>query len=116
METYVGLFWSIFWFVVRFGIPVLITIALVWLFSKLDARWRMQAENVREQAVADGVVPVVKCWLLNDCPEDLKTNCAAYKNQGKPCWQHFRTKDGCLKEDCIDCKVFRGAPIPVVGD
>ena len=27
METYAGLFGSIFWFVLRFGIPVLITIA-----------------------------------------------------------------------------------------
>jgi hypothetical protein len=58
----------------------------------------------------------MKCWMINDCPEAKRVDCAAYKNQGKPCWQHFRTKDGCLKEDCIDCKVFRGAPIPVSGD
>ena len=116
METFEGIFWSIFWFVVRFGIPVLITILIVRIFSKLDTRWREQAEEVRAQAVADGVVPVVKCWLLNDCPEEGKAKCKAYQDQGKPCWQHFRTKDGCLKEDCIDCKVFRGAPVPVIGD
>ena len=79
-------------------------------------QWRQQAEEVRAQAVADGIVPVVKCWLLNDCPEEARENCLAYQNQGKPCWQHFRSKDGCLKEDCLNCKVFRGTPVPVVGD
>ena len=116
METYEGLLLAIFWFVLRFGVPILITVALIWLFSKLDKRWREQAEEVRAQAVADGVIPVVKCWLLNDCPDEAKAKCLAYQNQGKPCWQHFRTKDGCLKEDCINCQVFRGAPVPIVGD
>jgi hypothetical protein len=116
MDTMEGLWFSILWFVLRFGIPILITITLVWIFSKLDARWRKQAEEVRAQAIADGMVPVVKCWLLNDCPEDAKVNCIAYQDQGKPCWQHFRTKDGCLKDGCIDCEVFRRAPVPVIGD
>ena len=116
METFEGLFLTIFWFVLRFGLPVLVTVAIVWFLKKLDTRWREQAEEVRAQAVADGVIPVVKCWLLNDCPEEAKKNCLAYQNQGKPCWQHFRMTDGCLKEDCINCKVFRGAPVPVVGD
>ena len=116
METFEGLFWSIFWFVARFGVPVLITIALIWLLSKLDTRWQKQAEEVRAKAVADGIIPVVKCWLLNDCPEAEYVNCAAYKEQGKPCWQHFRAKDGCLKKECINCNVFRGATVPAVGD
>ena len=116
METMEGLWFSILWFALRFGIPILITIALIGVFSKLDARWRKQAEEVRAQAVADGMVPIVKCWLLNDCPEEARVNCIAYQNQGKPCWQHFRTKNGCLKDGCIDCKVFRGAPVPVIGD
>lgn len=116
MEFLEGLWFSIFWFVLRFGVPILMTVVLVWVFSKLDARWQKQAEEVRAQAVADGVVPVVKCWLFNDCPEEAKVNCVAYQNQGKPCWQHFRTKNGCLKDGCVDCKVFRGAPVPVIGD
>ena len=116
METYEGLLLSIFWFALRFGIPIIITVIFVWLFSRLDARWRKRAEEVRAQAVADGIIPVVKCWLLNDCPEADKAKCLAYQNPGKPCWQHFRGEDGCLKEDCLECKVFRGIPIPVVGD
>ena len=116
METYEGLLISLLWFVVRFGVPILVTVALIWLFSKLDKRWREQAEVVRAQAVAQGIVPVVKCWLLNDCPEEAKAKCKAYNNQGKPCWQHFRTTDGYLKEDCLDCKVFKGTPVPVIGD
>jgi hypothetical protein len=116
MDTFEGLLISIGWFVLRFGIPILITIAIVLMFKRLDTRWQKQAEDVRAQAVADGLVPVVKCWLLNDCPEANRVNCVAYKNQGKPCWQHFRKADGCLKEECINCKVFRGAPVPAVGD
>ena len=84
METYEGLFLTIFWFVVRFGLPVLITVAVVLFLKKLDTRWREQAEEVRAQAVTDGVIPVVKCWLLNDCPEAAKKDCMAYQNQGKP--------------------------------
>jgi hypothetical protein len=116
METFEGLLISIAWFVVRFGLPILLTLALVWFLRKLDTRWQEHAEEVRAQAVADGLVPVMKCWLLNDCPDEVRANCSAYQNQGKPCWQHFRSNDGCLKEDCLDCKVFKGAPVPVVGD
>jgi hypothetical protein len=116
METLEGLLISIFWFVLRFGIPILVTAALMMILARMDSRWREQAAEIRAKAVEDGIVPVVKCWLFNGCPDDKLVDCPAYQNQGKPCWQHFRTKDGCLKQECLSCRVFRGAPVPVVGD
>ena len=111
-----GLLYLLGWFLLRFGLPILLTILVCWAFSHLDARWRAQAEETRKQAVASGAIPVIRCWLLNDCPEEKREKCLAYQEQSTPCWQHFRCNNGELKEKCLGCQVFRGAPAPAIGD
>lgn len=113
METMQGLLLAIGWFLLRFGLPVLATILVVWFFRRLDARWQAKAQEYKARSGIESLVPVVRCWLINDCPEERRQNCPAYQNQEKPCWQHFRAVDGSLKESCLGCGVFRGAPVPV---
>jgi len=116
METWEGLLLAIGWFLLRFGVPILGTVLIIIFFKWLDQRWQQQSLDRRASLGAQAVLPVVKCWVINDCPKENCQNCVAYQDQSKPCWQHFRATDGYLKEECLDCKVFRGTPVPVIGD
>jgi hypothetical protein len=102
-----------FWIVLlgmlaRFGIPVLLTVSAVYFLRKLDERWQKDSEDLILEAAS--LVPPIQCWLLRDCPKTRMEQCPAYKEGGKPCWQFFRDQQGQLREDCIDCDVFRDAP------
>jgi len=118
VETTQGLLLAIGWFLLRFGLPVLGTALVIWLFKRMDDRWQAEAKEYKERTGLESLVPIVRCWLFNDCPEEKRQNCLAYQNQEKPCWQHFRAGDGALKESCLGCGVFRSAPAyaPVSGD
>ncbi len=99
--------------VVRFAIPIALTIVAIWLFRKLDARWQAEAaERVRAQMA---LMPALRtpCWEQNQCPAERRATCPAYAQKDVPCWQVFRDKDGNLKLACLDCVVFRDAPVAV---
>lgn len=96
----------------RFGLPVGLTLLVCWFFRRLDARWQEEAEAYQKRSGLQSLVPVVRCWLLNDCPKERRNSCPAYLNQGVPCWQQFRRVNGELKETCLGCRVFRAALTP----
>jgi hypothetical protein len=116
MTTLEGIFLAIGWALLRFGLPILFSILLFQFLKRLDERWEAEAEEVREKTGVGSLVPKVRCWILNDCPQERMEKCPAYLEQGIPCWQHFRTTEDGLKEDCLGCDVFRGVPIPALGD
>jgi hypothetical protein len=95
--------------IVRLALPVGATALVGWLLIRLDSQWKSEAEQAHR-------MPVVcnsGCWEAKNCdPEKVKT-CLAYQHQEMPCWQVFRGPDGCMKQACLACKVFRNAPIPV---
>lgn len=101
----------------RIGIPVVVTAILVYMFSRLDARWKVEAEKVRRAEVKMllSIHDSSRCWNIMGCPEKKIEKCPAFINKDSPCWQAFRTDDGLLKEPCLNCKVFKGAPVPVAG-
>lgn len=113
MDTTQGLLLAIGWFLLRFGLPILLTVLVIWFFRRLDARWQAEAQESKASVSLENLVPVIKCWVLNDCPEERREQCKAYQNQDVPCWQNFRAVDGALKESCLGCGVFRGAPVPI---
>jgi hypothetical protein len=116
MESIQGFLLAVGWFLLRFGLPVIATLAVCWLFKKIDARWQSEGEAFRKELGIENLVPAIRCWVLNDCPPEKRENCRAYLDKNTPCWQHFRAKSGELKESCIGCGVFRGAPAIVTGD
>ncbi len=94
--------------ILRIGIPVVVTIMVISLLRRLDKRWQNEALAVPV------VAPVGKpCWEVKGCSETKKKNCVAATQPKVPCWQFFRTKNGVMKEDCLDCDVFRQAAVPV---
>lgn len=98
--------------ILRFGIPIALTAAVILLLRNLDKRWQQEAEGrIAERA---SHVPQIRCWVLNDCPEERLKHCPAYAQPNIPCWHVFRDGNGRMPEKCLNCEVFRKAPVPVL--
>jgi hypothetical protein len=109
MEVILEIGTMILGLLLRIGIPALITIGLILFFTRLDARWKteMITSTTRPMAKNTG------CWKIHGCSEEKRANCPAWKDPNTPCWQVHRSGSGPLLDQCLNCKVFREAPIPV---
>ncbi len=96
-------------FLLRLGVPIVLTAVIVILLKRLDARWQAHAALPEPELKAK-----LDCWKLRNCPEATRTQCRAYASPEKPCWQVFRAADGRLQERCLLCEVFRQAPSPTL--
>lgn len=90
----------------RLIVPLVITILVVIVLRKLDARWQAEAENERATLVKDKR----PCWKEQGFSMDEIRLRAEKDNQ--PCWQTHRLSSGYLREACLDCEVFLSAPVP----
>ena len=91
---------------VRLAVPIAITLLAAYGLRRLDQRWQQQATSNQSSAAG-----LIKCWVLNDCPSEQRANCAVYQERRLPCWQAFRDEAGRLPTRCLDCDVFRQAPV-----
>ena len=90
----------------RLALPITITLVLVYFLRKLDSRWQAEAK------LQPMYVQKPECWKIKGCPLERQKNCIA-RTSSLPCWQMLRLPNGYLREECISCKVFIDAPIPV---
>ncbi len=84
----------------RVLVPVALTILIVYLLRKLDARWQEEART-EEKVLAIDEMPCLETQGLSD--EQLKSRLAL---NAQPCWQVRRLPNGYLNETCLDCEVF----------
>ena len=91
----------------RLIVPIALTAIVVVLLHRLDVRWQVEAENELKLRV-QSVAPCFKEGELYI--NDLN---AVNAESVKPCWQARRLSNGKLREQCLDCEVFREAPMPV---
>lgn len=92
----------------RFIIPIVVTIGIIYILRKLDAQWQAEAE-VAALPVFEGP----RCFEVKKCTEEQKANCIA-ASKAEPCWQVFReTNNGLLKEQCLGCSFFSNVVSPV---
>lgn len=98
---------------IRVGIPILLTILVVWGLRRLDQRWQTEAKLRRTHAEQIKSAGKIACWEVNQCEQAALAKCEAYANPGIPCWQVFRDGQGHLQERCLHCAVFREAPTPI---
>jgi len=108
METNTAIFAVITGITIRLAVPVGITAIAILFLRRLDTRWKIEAE----QQLQLPVVEKPKCWEVNGCTPEMRAACNGFQSD-QPCWQAFRKENGYLKENCLDCDVFRKAPIPV---
>jgi hypothetical protein len=96
---------------IRFGIPILLTVLAAWGLRRLDRRWQLESEHIRPAPLGVGAAPAeVRCWEQTDCSEDKREACPAYARPSVACWQVFREKTGYLSTGCLGCEVFLNAP------
>ncbi len=94
---------------IRLGVPIALTALLIFVLRRLDERWQAQA---REERLAVPLARNTGCWDVKKCSAEQRARCSAYAHPDSPCWQHFRSETGALRESCLGCDVFLKAPIP----
>ena len=107
MELIQSLFALIVGLLLRLAFPIAITLGLIVLLRRLDARWQ------KEAPLPTLAVQKPECWKVNGCPPEQVANCSGAKST-LPCWQAFRLPNGYLREGCLTCKVFTDAPLPTL--
>jgi hypothetical protein len=109
-------------FALRCVVPLLITIGLGRLMNRLIDHWAAEDEEARRRrtraplpapvpaqasATGDQSIPL-PCWILRNCDEKKRAQCAAYRRQGIPCWQARLIEEGRLPEPCPTCPQYLG--------
>lgn len=99
-------------FLVRFGIPIGLTLLIAFTLKRLDERWKSELDLDKVHVHSLGAdARQVRCWEQMDCPASIRDGCAAYAQPAVSCWQVFRAENNLLKEECLTCEVFLSAPL-----
>ncbi|MEZ4770980.1 MAG: hypothetical protein R2844_21500 [Caldilineales bacterium] len=126
--------WSIaLLFVLRLGVPVLLTVGLGLLLKRLDARWQAEAREQRnameaatpakpsdrpkpvgqrttQPLVALSGIGAQPCWAVKGCTDSMRAACAASHQPNVPCWQARTIAEGRLPSECKACDLHIPAP------
>lgn len=98
-------------FLIRFGLPIGLTLLGAFTLKWLDERWKSELDLDKVRVHPLGAdTRQVRCWEQVDCPASKRDGCAAYAQPAVPCWQVFRAENNILKEECLSCDVFLSAP------
>jgi hypothetical protein len=110
-------------FALRCILPLALTLAFGYLMNRLVDRW--QAEDVAEEEGVLEAEPSVSskpsvrlptitipCWILNNCEESTRDNCAAYNQPGSPCFLARLRSDGAMPAGCPDCQIYARITVP----
>jgi len=107
-------------FVLRFVVPLVITVGAGYLLTRLDRRWQAEAEAERQAWIeadiaeqpalpaAPGIFPVFNapCWMLKGCDLATRAKCPAYLHPEKTCWLAHLEAEGKLPTSCLTCTLF----------
>ena len=107
-------------FVLRFVVPLVITVGAGYMLTRLDRRWQAEAEAERQAWIeaeiveqpalpaAPGIFPVfnVPCWVMKGCNSAARTQCPAYLHPEKTCWLARLEAGGELPTSCLTCTLF----------
>lgn len=107
MNTLATVFAILTGVLLRLIVPLTLTALVVYVLHRLDARWQAEAEQEKKRLVKNEM-PCLKEQGLS--VERMKPRLALGE---QPCWQTHRLSNGHLREDCLDCEIFRDAPAPV---
>ncbi|MCS7220109.1 MAG: hypothetical protein RML36_03340 [Anaerolineae bacterium] len=90
-------------FLVRLGVPLVITLAIAHALRWLDIRWQAEAVKARETAQALLQEP---CWAHRGCTQERRSLCPAFQRPDLPCWAARRLREGQLPAECYNCRRF----------
>jgi len=79
-------------------------------FSYNDLEWlKCLRSFIHEEGIS---IPGIKklleltpCWVIKNCPEEVRRECTAYRDKTKPCWQLVNS--ACKKmRRCESCEIY----------
>jgi hypothetical protein len=123
-------------FVLRLGVPILVTVAIAYGLRRLDAKWQAEAEAEAKtqakvvvppapqpqparsgngtgitlplrQPMAPVMVAGQPCWAAKGCSESMRATCAAFNQPTVPCWSARTQAEGRLPAGCKDCTLYQ---------
>lgn len=99
-------------FILRLGLPLLVTVAIVYWLRRLDARWQAEALQERSSISVAPIATTIKplpspCWIVRSCPEEKRNHCPAYAQPELACWSARKQADGRLPSLCLTCLLFK---------
>ena len=97
---------------VRLLVPITLTALVVYFLHRMDVKWAEEAEEQLIEARGHAALQT-PCWETKGCSPEARRACKASSTSKEPCWQAFRTQNGLLQDQCLDCEVFIGAPVPL---
>jgi hypothetical protein len=104
-------------FILRFGVPLAITLGVGYWLRRLDKKWQAEAASrqatvlaqreIERQPRAGSVAPPKKpCWEVHQCPTAARDCCPAFLNSRVPCWMARYLSGGRLPAKCYGCVLF----------
>ena len=102
-------------FLLRLGVPLVITLIVAYLFRRLDARWEAEAQ-ARPEAIRqlEAATAKKRCWEEKGCSQEQRARCPACRLTDIPCWLARLRVENRLPNECLNCPRYRGlAPVPV---
>ncbi len=84
-------------FLLRLGVPLLLSVGIGYWLVRLD----------RRRQVAGMGRP---CWERRECPPEQRSRCLAFQHPDIPCWAIVRATEGELRSQCATCSVFAPRP------
>lgn len=128
-------------FVLRLGIPLLITLAVGYALRRLDAKWEAESGRSAGTATEVGRAPAVgepgpspslpqfpvpgplplsaadvfgrPCWELKDCAPETLAACPAHQHPHEPCWLARWQDEGQIPAVCYNCHIFASTKLLV---
>lgn len=125
-------------FVLRLGVPLLLTLGIAYVLRRLDARWQAEARAQQEpaataakvqqrpvQPAAPGAGPMLPqvalakdsaglpCWSIKGCTEAMMAGCAACQQPDLPCWVARTRAEGRLPATCKGCDLYQPNTVPM---
>jgi hypothetical protein len=101
-------------FLVRLGVPLLLTLAVAHALRRLDAGWQAEAEgelrvaelNAVQLAELKALQGNQRCWEVKGCSEERRAECPGCGPLDIPCWVARLRATGRLPVQCHDCELF----------
>jgi hypothetical protein len=102
-------------FILRLGIPLAVTLLVAWWLRRLDEKWKAEAAAAAAEDAGLATRPQVRpataetrpCWLVRNCPQEMRATCAGYGQTALPCWLARLRVEGKIPLTCASCALFQ---------
>jgi len=101
-------------FILRLGIPLILTLSVGYLLRRLDRNWEAEA-TARRRALDAAMlaahlpqIPTIDqpCWEVRSCLPEVRERCPADARPGVACWIARYQAEGKLPTACAGCAMF----------